>query len=79
MDLNEINISKSELKEVIQAAIYKTDLFQLEVEYVGEIRFGPVYYSVKVHSKGIEIWSGQNNIYGEESLAETLLLKNLIN
>ena len=62
------NISEEEYCEVSTTIENKkSDFFDVIKKYAGEIRFGPAYCTVKVASKGYEIWNGKDSKYGEES------------
>jgi hypothetical protein len=69
-----LDINDNQFAELIKSfSVYKTDLYEVQTSRAGEIRFGPEYKFIKVYSKGVEIWDGGQNIYGEESFQHNVL------
>lgn len=60
-------------KYVEPFSVYKTSLYEVKTSRAGEIRFGPEYKFIEVYSKGVLIWDGGKNIYGEESFAHNVI------
>lgn len=69
-----LNINGDQFAELRKAfSVYKTDFYELQALWAGEIRFGPEYNFIKVYSKGTEIWDGGKNIYGAESFQHNVI------
>lgn len=73
----ECNLKNEEFEELAKrnslinidtySSVLKTDFYDIDLRFAGEIRYGPAYYHLKIYSREYEIWDGGRNIYSSES------------